>query len=238
MSEFNLQPSQVYIRWANLNDLVTQWEDFTGILSADERERSQRFHFPQHQHHFVLARGILRLLLGQYLNLKPQQVQFAYSSRGKPYLAFPVCDLHFNLSHSQGQAVYGFARHTPLGIDIESIRPLKDLKSLAKRFFLPAEYQHILQTPMSEQPLLFFRYWTYKEAYLKALGEGLAGLEEAAIHLDEKGARIIDITGKFHPNWSLYSLPSPVHTVAAVAILGQSWQIQYQSVYFDLELFR
>ncbi|MDJ1177989.1 4'-phosphopantetheinyl transferase superfamily protein [Roseofilum sp. BLCC_M91] len=219
-----LSDRHVQIWWADLNSFMPQLAEFRAFLSPDEQERSQRFHFDEHREYFMLARGLLRSLLAQYLKCYPSTIEFTYSQRGKPALSLPQSDLNFNVSHSKNYALYGFALNSPIGVDIETIRPLMDLDGLAKRFFLPSEYQHIQQTPISEQPDTFFRYWTYKEAYLKAMGEGLAGLEQAEIHLTETGAQVSDRA------WSLYPLTPPPGTVAAVAIEGHNWQVVQEVV--------
>jgi 4'-phosphopantetheinyl transferase len=215
---------QLHLWWADLNPFMPQLAKLRSYLSVDELERSQRFHFDEHRRYFILARGVLRYLLSQYLQCYPSEIQFTYSQRGKPALALPQSELNFNVSHSKNYALYGFALNAPLGVDIEAIRPLTDLDALAKRFFLPSEYQHIQQTPIAQQPYTFFRYWTYKEAYLKAMGEGLAGLEQAEIQLTETGAQVSDRA------WSLYPLSPPPSTVAAVAVEGQNWQVVQQQV--------
>ncbi|MBP0029380.1 4'-phosphopantetheinyl transferase family protein [Roseofilum sp. Guam] len=212
---------------ADLNQFMPQLTQFTSVLSLDERERSQRFHFDEHRQYFILARGILRYLLAQYLNCHPSGIEFNYSQRGKPDLALPKSDLKFNISHSQNYALYGFSPNSSIGVDIEAIRPLNDLDSLARRFFLPSEYRHIQNTPISEQPYTFFRYWTYKEAYLKAIGEGLAGLEQAEIELTDTGAKVSDRA------WSLYPLTTPSGTVAAVSVEGDCWQVVQKQVILD-----
>lgn len=214
-----LSDRHIQIWWADLNRFIPQLAKFRSFLSADEEERAQRFHFDEHRRYFILARGVLRCLLSQYLPCHPSEIQFTYSQRGKPALALPQSDLNFNVSHSKNYALYGFTLNAPLGVDIEAIRPLTDLDSLAKRFFLPSEYQRIQQTPIAQQPYTFFRYWTYKEAYLKAMGEGLAGLEQAEIQLTETGAKTSNAA------WSLYALTPPPGTVAAVAVEGQNWQV-------------
>ncbi|MDJ1175631.1 4'-phosphopantetheinyl transferase family protein [Roseofilum capinflatum] len=213
---------QLHLWWADLNQFMPQLAKLKSCLCVDELERSQRFHFDEHRHYFILARGLLRSLVAQYLKVHPSEIQFTYSQRGKPAVAVPKSDLNFNLSHSQNYALYGFALNAPVGVDLEAIRPLNDLDGLAKRFFLPSEYQQIQRTPISEQPYTFFRYWTYKEAYLKAMGEGLAGLEQAEIQLTENGAQVSDRA------WSLYPLTPAPGTVAAVAIEGNNWQLVQQ----------
>ena len=152
------------------------------LLSEDEKQRADRFHFDRDRQHFIAARGILRTILGRYSDAEPSQLQFSYSPRGKPALANPRTDkrLEFNLSHSHGLALYAIALDRAIGIDLEYIRPI-DALQLAKRFFSDREFAVLFSFPPEEQDAAFFNYWTCKEAYLKATGKGIAGLEEIEI---------------------------------------------------------
>ncbi|MDJ1184389.1 4'-phosphopantetheinyl transferase family protein [Roseofilum casamattae] len=217
---------QIHIWHVDLQAYQNQVPQFFSLLSPDEVERAQRFHFPEHRDYFILARGILRRLLAGYLQIQPKVIQFAYSDRGKPSLASPASDLNFNLSHSQGRAVYGFVWHQRIGVDLEVLRPMPNALSLAKRFFLPREYEAIASATPSEQSALFFRYWTYKEAYLKARGIGLVGLEEAEVILNENSASISLSSETETTDWHLFPLERGENTLAAAAVPGDNWQIE------------
>lgn len=153
-------------------------------LAADERERAARFHFERHRRQYEVGRGALRALLGAYLGLPPAEVRFAYGPRGKPFLAAPRPpgppqataggDLHFNLSNSHELALVGFARGVEIGVDVEHLKPMDDLEQIAERFFSESERLTLRRLPAADKPEGFFNCWTRKEAYLKAVGEGLA----------------------------------------------------------------
>ena len=142
-------------------------------LSADERERASRFRFEHLSTAFALCRGVLRVLLGRYLAIEPDLIRFAYGPRGKPKLAFPDTPLEFNLAHSGRFAVYAFAVGCEVGVDIEEVRPLQDQEGIVRRFFSPEECEEWLELDPSQRNEAFFRCWTRKESYIKALGDGL-----------------------------------------------------------------
>lgn len=143
-------------------------------LCPDEKSRAERFHFDRHRRAFVLGRGALRALLASYLCLKPTDVRLAYGPQGKPALADSSCSLRFNTSNSGEMAAYVFTHGCEIGVDIEQYRAVRDLASIAHRFFSPEEAAELLELPEAEKIPAFFNCWTRKEAYIKALGGGLS----------------------------------------------------------------
>jgi 4'-phosphopantetheinyl transferase len=112
-----LSNGQVDVWFANLDSEPYMEEEAFVLLSSDERERAQRFRFPIHHARFVIRRGVLRTLLGRYLDLPPAAIQFSYGPYGKPLLTGE--QLHFNLSMAGAQACFAFSAKSPVGIDIE-----------------------------------------------------------------------------------------------------------------------
>lgn len=158
---------------------LTGWADAYGlcceILSPDEQSRADRFRFEQHRHRFIIGRGLLRVLLSQYLPMQPDQICFTYSDRGKPFLSasYEYPAIQFNVSHSHEAALYAFTRQRTVGVDLEYVRPI-EAEALVRRFFSEQEWCYFQTLPPNQQQFAFFRAWTQKEAYLKAIGEGLA----------------------------------------------------------------
>lgn len=146
------------------------------LLSEDEQARAARLRVPLARQRFVAGRGLLRHLLGVYLEVAPQSLRFAYRPHGKPYLHpdLGAPDVRFNLSHSQGLALFAFAAGREVGVDLEVIRSDRDHAKLASRFFSAREVQALQALEPGDRMAGFFRCWTRKEAYLKARGEGLA----------------------------------------------------------------
>jgi 4'-phosphopantetheinyl transferase len=145
----------------------------TGLLSAGERERAERFRFERHRRMYVSTHAALRLLLSRYLQVPPLSLTIAADPNGRPVL--PYCSgLHFNLSHSGTLALVVASCLAPVGVDIEEIRDVPDFVDIARRFFAQDEVDQILRLPEAERLSGFFATWTRKEAYVKALGLGLS----------------------------------------------------------------
>ena|GEM_PF-110884 len=149
---------------------------FKSILSLDEQERAGRFRKIRDAHRYVAARGSLRSLLGAYLTIEPDRLQFAYDAFGKPRLVGeePLTSMKFSVSHSDDLALFSFARGHKNGVDVERIRPDIDVEDLAARYFSPNEFKKLRSLPADQQRDAFYCGWTRKEAYLKGCGEGLS----------------------------------------------------------------
>lgn len=184
----------------------TQW------LSEDELTRLHRYRFEKDQRRFAVARSGLRQILGRYTQTNPEDIVFDYSPRGKPALKFNSQGLEFNLSHSGECALCGVAR-SPLGVDIEQLRSMDRLGGLVQRCLTPREQRSLQQQPASEQSTAFLKYWTCKEAYLKATGQGISE-SLTAIEVELTPSPSLKAPG---PMWQLQVLfPGPGYTGALV----------------------
>jgi 4'-phosphopantetheinyl transferase len=144
-------------------------------LSADERQRAERFRLPQVKTRFIAGRGALRAILGRYRQESPDRLVFRYEEFGKPGLDGPdgPVPLRFNLTHSHGLALLAIAHDQVVGIDLERVREMAAADRIVFRYFTEAERAAYFRQPEAEKPTAFFRGWTRKEAYMKATGKGL-----------------------------------------------------------------
>ena len=214
-----LEPQRIHLWQAVLDATPERLLDYWALLAPHERERAERFRFPQHRDRFVVGRGMLRSLLGNYLDIAPAQVQFEYSDRGKPFLAAGI-ELSFNVSHSRDRALFGFAWHAQLGVDLEYVRPMPEAAQLAARFFCPTEASIVAAMPATDRERAFFRAWTRKEAYLKATGEGILGLADVEVAIaTDRLPEILAIGGDRAKalGWSLHHLEPATGYIGAVA---------------------
>jgi 4'-phosphopantetheinyl transferase len=201
-------------------------------LSADERERAARFKFENLRHRFITGRGRLREILGRYLNTDPATLEFAYCNHGKPSLASkgPGTEIQFNLAHSSELALFAFTRAGEIGVDVERIRPVKDMEELVARFFSPRETGLFREVAADDRPAAFFNLWTRKEAMLKATGEGIAGsLDSIEVTLlPGEPARVVRIAGDAQSatQWSLRELSPAEGFVGAVAVRAREVRVQ------------
>jgi 4'-phosphopantetheinyl transferase len=175
VGDLGLGAHEIHVWRASLNLAPTVLRNFEATLAADENSRADRFVFAGDRDSFVAARGILRELLGRYLQRSPSEVSFSYGRRGKPaYQASSIeSPIDFNLSHSHGRAVYAIARGRQLGVDVEMVRSTVASEGIAERFFSERECAELRALPHLSQAPAFFNCWTRKEAYIKALGDGL-----------------------------------------------------------------
>lgn len=195
-------------------------------LSPDERERAARFLFDRHRTAFVAARGTLRELLGEYLECLPAEVEFSYSSHGKPSLASPASTLHFNLSHSGGIAAAAFSIGCEPGIDVERVDRKVDL-AVADSYFSPSEIERLHALPAADRPSAFFRIWTRKEAFVKAQGQGLSlplhGFDVTVDAGDPPAILRCAWDDSVPARWTLWDLSTEVGCPAAVALAGRGF---------------
>lgn len=145
------------------------------VLSDAERQRANRFAFDRDRNRFVVARARLRELLAERLRVPPQSVELAYGAQGKPTLARGHAgpDLRFNVSHYGNVAAYAFSRGREIGIDVEGLRAISGADDIAARYFSRRENEAYLNLDPRDRPLGFLNCWTRKEAFIKALGDGL-----------------------------------------------------------------
>ncbi len=146
---------------------------FSSTLSSEERYRADRFSSEILKCSYTFSRGGLRILLAHYLGRLPNEIELIRGPKGKPSLR-ESSRIRFNTSHSGQMALYAFTLGCEVGVDVEQIRKLDDAESLASRFFSPGEISELLSLNPKEMTQAFFRCWTRKEAYIKAVGGGLS----------------------------------------------------------------
>lgn len=191
------------------------------LLDPWERERAGAFYTQRLRDRQAAGRGLLRLLLGAALGRDPASLRFHTGEHGKPALAAGGPALAFNVSHSQGLALYGFAREGALGVDVEAILP-RHTDEVADRFFAPGEAAALRRLPEEARRDAFFGIWCCKEAFIKATGKGLAeGLSTFEFALGERGpVRLAWRQGEpdAPARWSVHLLdPAPGFRAALVS---------------------
>ena len=227
-----LPRNAVHVWRASLHVSASCLRTLEGTLTADERDRAERFYFQKHREHFIAGRGLLRNILSRYLDKVPDQLRFCYNSYGKPALTEETSTegLCFNLSHSHGIALYALTRGREIGVDIEYFRPDVETEKLAERFFSPREAAVLRALPEHLRREGFFNCWTRKEAYIKAEGQGMSIPLSAFDVSLTPGEPAALLRSQNHPQetsrWSLQALNPDPGYAAALAVKGHDWKLK------------
>lgn len=223
-----LAEGEVHV-WCGGLDSATSAERFLDVLTPEEHERANKFVSLPARQQFQIARGLLRTLLGHYLDRDPRQIAFTHGPAGKPML-HDGPPLHFNVSHSHGFVLVAVSGAGEVGIDVERVRVFSDELELARRFFTPVEAEALAALHGEQRRQAFFHVWTRKEAFLKATGLGLAhGLErfEVSVPPDDP-ARVCHIDGcsVSASRWSLRALTPAAEYVGTLALESRTYELR------------
>jgi len=216
------QVIQVYIAPAR----ALHPEDYA-LLTAEEEDQAARFHFEKDRRLFVLARCILRSALGNLLDVPPAAVRIHLGPNGKPELD-AASGLTFNLSHSEDQIAVAIAPNLRVGVDIEYHGRDIGIDSIAQDYFCQKEIDS-LRGSIEHTRTNFFRFWTLKEAYLKAVGIGLgvslSSIDMSGVPLQSPGRPEFPDGDDWH-GIHVQSLQAPAGYSAAVAAEGSQWRAE------------
>jgi 4'-phosphopantetheinyl transferase len=213
---FKIPENELHIWRASLEKSEEERARLTSYLSNDEKARAERFVFARDREHFEAAHGTLRELLSGYLGICADEVRFEAGPFGKPFVRGTA--MRFNLSHSNGWAVYGFAVGREVGIDIEKVRPEFAGMDIAERYFSKTEQMELRQVAPESQPEAFFLCWTRKEAYVKAHGEGLQ-IPLNSFDVSLTPGKTVRLESADSERWSIWTF-EPVHGFAG-AVVGE-----------------
>ncbi|WP_159747908.1 4'-phosphopantetheinyl transferase family protein [Coxiella endosymbiont of Amblyomma sculptum] len=199
-------------------------------LSEEEKARARRLVNHQHRYCYIASHAALRAILTLYLPISPTPLRFRCNDYGKPYLLnYPA--LYFNLSNSHEVALYAITTNREVGVDVEFIRDNIYIADVRERFFSPDEVAIcVSKLPEKDSQCLkkFYQIWTLKEAYVKAIGQGLS------FSLNRFTTAYIGINAgtsnrMLAGQWTLRSIPSVLGYTSALATEGPTEKIRYFS---------
>lgn len=208
------------------------------LLSASETARAARFRFAADAHRYGIARGVLRQLLAGYRGIPAENIALSESDHGRPLLAdagahrglegpdFEGFD--FNLSHARDRVVYAFCASARVGIDVEGIAPLDEMDDLVALNFSSREQATWKALPAEQRERGFYDCWTRKEAFVKAIGEGLSHpLDSFDVRFAPGDAPTIErLEGGDPSRWSLHALAPEAGYAAALAVEARAVTIR------------
>ncbi len=198
------------------------------LLTEEELARCERILTPAARTQRLVARAGLRLLLGRYLGIGPREVELVQGARGRPELDEPR-GLSFNLSHTADLAVFAIARRAAVGVDIEALDRRAPARGLIERTLNARERDRVMRAGADRRTAAFLEYWTVKEAYVKALGVGLAlDLREVGVERCTDRPRL-DLPGG-SGEWRVRRLRPRPGIVGAVVADGAPWRMRLRAL--------
>ncbi|HMS34190.1 MAG TPA: 4'-phosphopantetheinyl transferase superfamily protein [Ignavibacteria bacterium] len=224
-----ISENEIHIYRFSLESTSDQIKESETVLSPDELWKAYQYKFEKDKFHYISGRALLRKLLAKYLDQAPGNITFSYSEKGKPFINGN--NIKFNLAHSGGKAVFAFTNNSEVGIDIEFMRELSDALQIAKRFFSDGEVKEFSEIIDCDIRTAFFNCWTRKEAFIKALGEGLSyPLNDFSVTLKPgEKPEVKWIKGKDAEvkKWSLFNIEVDEKYVSSLAVKAKEVSVIY-----------
>jgi len=193
MTANQFSPS-VDVCWLDLDRSHANSEYALAVLTEDERQRALRFRFERDRNMYVQVRAALRRQLAEYLDMASEELRFVHNDAGKPRLGAPCGNVRisFNVSHSGSRGLLAFGFGCCIGVDVEVMRPELEFEALARHSFSAHEQRQLQGLERDEWMAAFYRCWTRKEAYIKALGDGVSyGLDRFDVSLDANVTEVL-----------------------------------------------
>lgn len=203
--------------------------DYRAVLSDQERERCDRFHFERDRHVYLVAHALVRSSLSRYADVAPEDWAFDHNRYGRPEVkaGLTAVPLRFNLSHTHGLVACAVTSKRDVGVDVEWLDRRGETVALADRFFAPAEVRALRRVAPPLQLERFFTYWTLKESYIKARGMGLSlALDRFSFAVETAGSITLAVEPELGDDGSRWTfgvvLPRDRHMLAYAVERGSS----------------
>jgi len=229
--DLRLQPDEVHVWRAPLVVPESVLEQLNQLLSESETTRATSFRSAEDRGRWIVAHGVLRILLSRYLCLNPRLLHFDFTTYGKPFLAFPALNtpLEFNLAHSRDLALYALTYSRQVGIDVEYKRADIDYEALAQIAFSPNEQATLRSLPNALKQEFFYSCWTLKESYIKAKGKGMSiPLDQFDVSC-QSGEPAALLQSREDPHeirrWALRELAPGHEYEGAITVEGSGWSL-------------
>ncbi len=175
-TEIEIGRDAIHVYCCRYDRIDEPWllDQYYNLLSRIEQQRWQGIRTEKGKQCFLVSRAMIRTLLGTAIGCLPTALTVIADAQGKPFIDHPTTRWQFNLSHSHGLITLALAYDIAVGVDVECHRCNIETLQLAHHFFHPRELQQLEALSTDEQQQHFFKLWTLKEAYVKAIGCGLA----------------------------------------------------------------
>jgi len=197
-------------------------------LSINEQEQAKKYYDKVLANHYIISHGILRSILGYYVDQSPSSLELINNTHGKPSLK--NSNIEFNMSHSRNMVCYVIAFNNKIGVDIEFYNTTIDIMEMLELVFTKKEIELIKSLDIDEQYKTFYKSWTKKEALIKAVGRGLSypiNTIEVIKLLPGQNLLLTDGNDELQQEWYSYELEAPKGYFGAIGIQSRINEIIY-----------
>ncbi len=209
---------------------VLSEQRYWSFLNQVEKQKAQAFTRLEVQKKYIKTRGVLRKTIASYLDIKPHKVAIKTGEYGKPFLMNN--EVYFNLSHSGNQFVIAVSNTGDIGIDMEQCRDRKGMAGIVNKCFSDEEISYWQGLSPSQQLTAFYYFWVRKEAFVKAVGRGIAlGLEQCVINLQNQN-QFLHIPKEYGTasSWKVIDVEISEHMPCAVVVKNKSFKYRKNKV--------
>ncbi|NOR33206.1 MAG: 4'-phosphopantetheinyl transferase superfamily protein [Bacteroidales bacterium] len=225
----DLLKGEIHLWTVSIGALKDQSDSLKSLLSEEENRKVSFYKFEQTQLSYIVSQAVLRMLLSSYLDVKPADVKMGAHKKGKPYLIHDRT-VFFNISNSHDLCVFAFSCDAEVGIDMEKIRDLSDIDQLIEKNLTRRERSYLIKDP-AHKLNWFFRFWTFKESYLKAIGEGMRLTpENLEFSLEDRTIRLRSVNYGFDgTEWQFLEFSRAGNYTGALTYTGKGILIKEMS---------
>jgi 4'-phosphopantetheinyl transferase len=218
----NFKNEEIHTWFFNINQSMVVVKNFYRILSAEEKYKISKIRIEELRNRQIITKGTLRVLLSNYFDCEPLDIEFQTNNYGKPEV-IPLLNtpnISFNLSHSEDYLIVGLTKDHLFGIDLEKIVEIQNLDDVVGLCFSEYEKKWFRNLQPLQRPEIFYKIWTAKEAFIKAIGEGLS-FSPNRISFDINPVKELKLNNilweKDTENWQITSFHPVKNTVSTIA---------------------
>lgn len=226
--------SKIHIWSAHLDQPEYISQKYFSVLSLRERDQAEKYKIKELRDRYILSKGILRQLLADYLTCETQEIKFEFNDYGKPDVAVSstVADIRFNLSHSNNLAVFAFVKNRRIGIDVEQVQEIPDMEGVVNLCFSEFEKEWFYKISPAERKNIFYKIWTTKEAYMKAIGKGFSfSPVKINLELNSKNETIFkEIIEDHLKRWKLFSFRPKPDFISSIVVENNDYAIEHFNI--------
>jgi len=219
----------IHVYCLHTDSVLSLIHELTTVLSNDEIDKVNRFIFEKDRITHTVSQGMLRYILGTYLNLNPEEIIFNQNEYGKPFISEEQNpdNIQFNLSHSGDMIIYAISKGRNVGIDIQKIKDSGSIADIVDHYFSETEKAAFRSLPDEQKLSGFHSCWARKEAYIKALGFGLSyPLNSFSMPVTPEYSSAV-IYDDYKTAYTVTDIITSPGYAAAVAAEGSDAELQY-----------